>query len=277
MQTPNDSDRTGTSAVNPESGRLPAHVVENRRYWDEMAHEWVSAGERSWKMTDPTWGIWGIPESEISMLPTDMSGLRAIELGCGTGYVSAWMTRRGASVVGIDNSANQLETARRLALEYDIEITFVHGNAEVVPYPDGSFDFAISEYGAAIWCDPRIWIPEAFRLLAPGGELRFLGTHPIAIVSTPDSGAAVEERLNHPYFGMHMTDWRNVEVDPGGIEFNLTISEWIRLFTDTGFCVNRYEELAPPATAAEDRFGFTVEWAKRWPSEQVWYLQKPRE
>ena len=49
------------------------------------------------------------------MLPADMSGLAAIELGCGTGYVSGWMARRGASVVGIDNSRRQLDTARRLA------------------------------------------------------------------------------------------------------------------------------------------------------------------
>ena len=48
------------------------------------------------------------------------------------------------------------------------------GDAEAVPLPDASFDLAISEYGASIWCDPYRWIPEAARLLRPGGVLVFL-------------------------------------------------------------------------------------------------------
>ena len=39
-----------------------------------------------------------------------------------------------------------------------------------VPEPDGSFDFAVSEYGASIWADHYVWIPEVHRLLKPGGE-----------------------------------------------------------------------------------------------------------
>ena len=100
--------------------------------------------------------MWGVPIP--GLLPDDMRGMDAIEFGCGTGYVSAWMARRGATVVGIDNSAGQLATARRLAAEHEIELTLVHGNAETVPYSDESFDFAVSEYGAAIWCDPYVWI-----------------------------------------------------------------------------------------------------------------------
>ena len=50
----------------------------------------------------------------------------------------------------------------------------IEANAEDVPLPDASFDLAISEYGASIWCDPYKWIPEAARLLRPGGELIFL-------------------------------------------------------------------------------------------------------
>ena len=50
----------------------------------------------------------------------------------------------------------------------------IEANAEDVPLPDGSFDLGVSEYGASIWCDPYRWIPEAARLLRPGGELVFL-------------------------------------------------------------------------------------------------------
>ena len=68
------------------------------------------------------------------------------------------------------------------------DIEWVHGNAERVAQPDGSFDFAISEYGAAIWCEPASWIGEAHRLLRPGGELVFLGNHPLAMVCSPVDG-----------------------------------------------------------------------------------------
>ena len=100
---------------------LPEHVKVNRAYWDESAANWVAMGERAWNLDEPDWGIWQIPESELGMLPRDMAGMDAIELGCGTGYVSAWMARRGAKVVGIDNSAQQLATARRLATEHSVE------------------------------------------------------------------------------------------------------------------------------------------------------------
>src|SRR5436305_14070707 len=85
------------------------HVAVNRASWDEDAPNWVERGRRSWASEEPFWGIWGNPESELKVLP-DVSGLDAVELGCGTGYVSAWLMRRGASVVALDISAAHLET-----------------------------------------------------------------------------------------------------------------------------------------------------------------------
>jgi ubiquinone/menaquinone biosynthesis C-methylase UbiE len=250
------------------------HVTENRAFWDSMATDWISAGERSWKQDWPTWGIWAIPESRLKLLPGDMSAMKAVELGCGTGYVSAWMARRGAEVVGIDNSAQQLGTARRLQQQYQVELSLTQGNAEQTPYPDESFDFAISEYGAAIWCDPRLWIPEAWRLLKPGGVLTFLGSHPLALITIPPSGDISEERLHRPYFGIHTFDWRNTEIDPGGVEFNLTHSDWLRLFRETGFDVMNYMELQAPANISGTKFSTSASWGQQWPSEQVWTLRK---
>jgi SAM-dependent methyltransferase len=200
---------------------LPRHASENRAYWNGMADGWVAAGERSWRQDEPTWGTWAVSERELEMLPRDMRGMRAVELGCGTAYVSAWMARRGAEVTGIDVSERQLETARRLADEHGVALTLLHGSAEATPFPDETFDFAISEYGAAIWCDPDVWIPEAHRILKAGGRLVFLGNHPLAHVCAPLDGSRVTERLERPYFGMRVLDWTAVDVDPGGIEFCL--------------------------------------------------------
>lgn len=255
---------------------LPAHVAENRRYWDAMADDWVATGERAWQPTEPTWGIWGVSNEEAPMLAADLAGLDAIELGCGTGYVSSWMWRRGARVVGIDNSARQLATARRLAAEHGADdIEWIHGSAEQVPKPDGSFDLAISEYGAAIWCDPYVWIPEAHRLLRPGGRLAFLGHHPLAMVcSAPDGSGPVGTTLARDWFGLHRLDWSAAADDPGGIEFNLPTADWMRLFRDVGFDIVDHVEVRAPATAEGTEFYVTADWARRFPCEQVWILTK---
>ena len=256
------------------SDQLPDHTKANRGYWDRTAPQWVASGERSWA-EEPSWGIWGIPESELQLLPATMAGLDAIELGCGTSYVSAWMARRGARVTGIDNSAAQLATARRLASEHRIALTLVHGSAETVPCPDRSFDFAISEYGAAIWCDPYVWIPEAHRLLRPGGALVFLGNSTLASLCMPADGSLpVSEHLEREYFSMHRFDWSNAIDEPGGIEFNLPISAWFRLFRETGFAVEDFLELRAPTPGPAMNSYVTADWAHRYPAEQVWKLRR---
>ena len=258
----------------PDPVGLPEHVRENRRYWDDCVDDWAAAGRRAWESAEASWGAWGLPESDLRLLPGDMKGMRAIELGCGTGYVAGWMVRRGARVVGIDNSARQLENARRFAEEFGTDLALIHGNAEAVPCPDASFDFAISEYGAAIWCDPYAWIPEAHRLLREGGELVFLATTPLAMMTTPDDGSPSETGLHRPYFGLHRLDWRDVDVDPGGIEFTLPISTWLKLFRTTGFEILDYLELRAPESLEGNFFGAPAEWGKRWPYEHVWKLRK---
>jgi SAM-dependent methyltransferase len=255
---------------------LTEHARVNRDHWDGDAPNWVADGEHKWR-SEPSWGMWSV--SVPSILPDDMTGMDAIELGCGTAYVSAWMARRGADVVAIDNSEQQLATARRLASEHGVELTLIHGDAETVPYPDGSFDFAISEYGAAIWCDPYVWIPEAHRLLRPGGTLAFLGSSTRAMLCSPRDGSLpVTDRLERDYFTIHRLDWRDAVDEPGGIEFNLPLSGWFRLFRDAGFEVVDFLEIQgpqpSPESAAEMRFFVTADWAHRYPSEQAWVLRK---
>jgi len=267
--SPRSSDTTTESLPNP----LPDYVSKNRELWDADAENWVASGERAWR-GEPCWGIWHLPETELRLLPEDMRGMRAIELGCGTGYVSSWMIRRGAKVTGVDNSERQLATARRFAQEHGVELELLHGNAERLPYADASFDFAISEYGAAIWADPFEWIPEACRLLVAGGELVFLGNHPlVALAQDLQSDAPVGRQLINPYFGMRRMDWTEPN-GSAGTEFNLPISEWLGLFDRTGFDVVAYHELRAPKPGPEVRFFVTADWARDYPSEQVWHLRK---
>jgi len=250
---------------------LPEHVRRNRAYWDAMAADWVESGRRNWSQSEPHWGIWQIPESSAHILP-DVKGMDVVELGCGTAYVSAWFARLGARPIGIDNSAKQLETARILQAEFDVSFPLIHGNAEDVPLSSGSFDLAISEYGAAIWADPHKWIPEAARLLRPGGQLIFLGNGTLFMLTVPDTDAEgpATDRLIRDYFGMKRFEWP----DEDSVEFHLGYGDWIRLLRDTGFDVLDLVELRPPE-GATTRFPYVKsDWARRWPSEEVWKARK---
>jgi len=250
-----------------------AYTDHNRAHWERHAQSRVTHGGELWKRTEPTWGQWARPEAELGLLPETMEGLDAIELGCGTGYVSGWMARRGATVVGIDNSASQLNLARRFAKEHGIELELIHGIAEKVPKPDESFDFAVSEYGAAIWSDPYVWIPEAWRLLRSGGQLVMLGNHPLLMIclSYSNNEPAAPGFLL-PYFGIHRFDWR--DNNDMATNFNLTISDWITLFIDTGFEILAYRELQAPSPGSDQHFNVTDDWAHHWPAEHVWKLRK---
>lgn len=86
------------------------HVLANRVSWDADADAWVERGRVLWASDEPCWGVWSVPESELRLLP-EVGGRDTVELGCGTGYVSAWLARRGARPVGLDNSGRQLATA----------------------------------------------------------------------------------------------------------------------------------------------------------------------
>lgn len=257
------------------STELPDYVEMNRAHWSRHASEWVAAGERAW-VSEPRWGVWGIPNSELPLLPESMAGLDAIELGCGTGYGSAWMCRRGARVVGIDPTEAQLDTARRLRARHGLDIELLLGIAEAVPFPDSSFDFALSEYGAAIWAEPHRWIPEAHRILRPGGRLVFLGNGSWVDVFVPRTPEGVTgDKLINPYFGQYRIDWSEVDPDDPSVEFNMPISDWFRLFKETGFVVEDFWEIQAPPDAGEGQFWATREWARQYPSEQAWSLRKP--
>ena len=244
-------------------------VARNRDLWTRTNAEYTDReAARQWSQEEITWGVWGVPEREIRVLP-DVAGTDVLELGCGTAYVSAWLARRGARVVGLDVTPAQLETARRCQAEHGLEFSLVEASAEDVPLADASFDL-VSEYGASIWCDPARWVPEAARLLRPGGRLVFLRNSTLVILCMPDEGPA-EERLLRPQFGMYRLEW------PGeGVEFHLGHGEWIRLLRSSGFEIENLVEIqAPPDAETHPVYDYVgADWGRRWPAEEIWVARK---
>lgn len=255
------------------SQSTPDYLAGNVSGWSAKAGDYVQPAIDAWNSAEPYWGIFRIPDTDLGLLPADMTGMRCIELGCGTAYVSAWMARRGAAVVGIDPTRAQLETARKMQAEHDLNFELIEGFAESVPMPDASFDFAISEYGAALWADPYAWIPEAARLLKPGGRLVFLSNSPLMVMCSPDYEAegSVGRELLRPYFGMHKTQWPDA---PGETEFHLPHGDWITLLRENGFVIERLVELASPADAKTHYSWADAEWGSQWPTEETWVVSK---
>jgi SAM-dependent methyltransferase len=246
------------------------HIGRNREMWDKWAADYAATGERAWSQRDPRWGIWNIPASEVRLLPENLEGKDAVELGCGTAYVSSWLARLGARVVGIDISPEQLATARRLRQKHNLPVEIVRANAEQVPFPNSSFDLVISEYGTCLWAQPERWVAEAARLLRPGGQLVFLTNSFLSMLCTRDDNTPNGDQLQRSAFGIHRVEWPG---DPG-VEFHLSHGDWIRLLQRSGFELEDLIELRPPE-GATTRYPFvTLEWARQWPCEEVWKARK---
>jgi SAM-dependent methyltransferase len=130
----------------------------------------------------------------------------------------------------------------------------------------------VSAFGASLWADPETWVPEAARLLRPGGRLIFLTNSNLSILPMPDTGP-VGTTLVRPLFGLGRMQW------PGehGIEYHLPHGRWIELLREQGFEIVALHELQAPADAEDPVYYdyVTVEWARRWPAEEIWVARKP--
>jgi SAM-dependent methyltransferase len=243
-------------------------VAGNIEYWSKVNAEYGDASAaRSWANDVINWGQFGVTEESIGSPLGDVAGLDILEIGCGTAYFSAWLAKKGARSLGLDPTPAQLETARRTQAETGIEFPLVEGIGEELPFPDGSFDMVLSEYGASLWADPYGWIPEAARVVRPGERLIFLTSSLLVYLCVPEVGA-VTETLHRPRFGMRKVQW------PGesGTEYNLAHGDWIRLLRANGFEVQDLIELQVPDGAdTHDYYGdITAEWGRRWPAEEIW-------
>src|SRR5262249_11157062 len=147
-------------------------------------------------------------------------------------------------VVGVDITPAQLETARRMEAEFELGLTFVEANAEATGLPSESCDLVLSEYGASIWCDPAKVLPEAARLLRPGGHLVFLRNSTLAVLCMTALGGE-SETLQRPQRGLYRLDWTEPQPET---EFQLGHGELFRRLRASGFDVEALVELY----AAED-------------------------
>jgi SAM-dependent methyltransferase len=249
------------------------HVRVNRSRWNRIADEYQAHNAPQIMQRAFTgeldWGVWAIPEAQLDVLG-DVRGKDVLEFGCGGGQWSAALARQGARPVGFDLSEQQLAHARRLQRETGIRFPLVQADAERVPFADASFDVVFADHGAFSFADPQHTVPEAARLLRPGGLLAFSHISPLFAITTPADADHAGDRLVYDYFGLHQLD------EPDGmIEFNLPYGAWISLFSRHGLVVEDLIEPRPgPDAVSTYRDDEDRAWSRRWPCECIWRARK---
>jgi ubiquinone/menaquinone biosynthesis C-methylase UbiE len=219
------------------------------------------------------WGVWDVPEDEVRALG-DVEGLEALELGCGAAQFGIKVAMRGARVTGLDVSANQLTAAAAKVGATKVRMPLVRASAEELPFADGAFDLVFCDHGATSFTDPALTVPEAARVLRPGGHLVFNMATPFIWLTWGDQGEPPGREMLRPYFELGRTEvqdpqWRTVE-------WQLSYGDWIRLFRDHNMVVEDLIELRP-AEDATSTYDFAPRgWARDFPGEHIWKVRKER-
>jgi SAM-dependent methyltransferase len=193
-----------------------------------------------------------------------------LEFGCGAAQWSIALAALGAKVTGLDNSARQLEHARVLMAQAGVDFPLVHSAAEATPFADASFDVVFCDHGAMTFADPHLTVPEAARLLRPGGLLAFSTHTPIIDIAWATGAPHPSERLERDYWDLHTI------AEPGeAVAFQLPYGSWIDLFRANRLTVETLLELRPPPDAKSSyRDEADREWARRWPMEHIWRVTR---
>ncbi|MEP6476266.1 MAG: class I SAM-dependent methyltransferase [Actinomycetota bacterium] len=249
------------------------HVRRNREGWERESagyQERNAAQLNRWDFLG--WGVYDAPEDQVHALG-DVDGLDVLEYGCGGCQTGIKVAMRGARLTGLDLSHAQLRQGLANMAETGVRFPVVEADGERTPFADGSFDLVFCDHGVMGFADPFATVPEVARVLRPGGRFVFNGTTPFIWTVWGDGDEPAGTELKRSYFGPRR--WDHQDDDGAWSDFQLPYGEWIRLFRDYGFVVEELIELRPEedATTTYDDYA-PLEWARRFPAEQIWKVQK---
>ena len=149
--------------LDPVKQQVAAHWDRRAAHFDEdFGHSIKTAAERA---------AW---DRILDLVVPAGRALDALDVGCGTGFLSLELAGRGHRVVGIDLAPAMLELAGRKAKAQALAVRFETADAENLPYPAGSFDLVISRHVLWTLPHPQAAIDDWLRVLRPGGRLAII-------------------------------------------------------------------------------------------------------
>jgi ubiquinone/menaquinone biosynthesis C-methylase UbiE len=119
-----------------------------------------------------------IPAAKLVKFAQVKPGQKVLDVACGTGVVAVTAAQRGAKASGLDLSPVLLERACHNAGLANVEIAFIEGDAEALPYPDATFDVVLSQFGHIFAPRPAVALKEMLRVLKAGGGCIAFSTWP---------------------------------------------------------------------------------------------------
>src|SRR5271163_166236 len=135
--------------------------------------QFKSGQREAWNLFLPLEQFTMIPAGKLVAFAKVAPGQAVLDVACGTGVVAITAARAGARVRALDLSPTLLERARENARITGVELDFVAGDAEALPYPDAAFDVVLSQFGHMFAPRPEVAVAEMMRVLRPGGRVAF--------------------------------------------------------------------------------------------------------
>jgi ubiquinone/menaquinone biosynthesis C-methylase UbiE len=153
------------------------------------------------------------------------NGLTILDAGCGEGYLSRILARKGAAVTGVDTSAKLIEAARTQNLVDALTISFDVASVDELPYTDNRFDLVVCNHLLNDLPDPSKPIGEFARILRDGGGLVILMLHPCFYNKHAEREQATNGLIASSYF-----DTRSIEqaFEVDGLTSPVANTAWFR-------------------------------------------------
>ena len=232
------------------------HVAENRRYWDAGAANWVAAGERAWAAHRAHLGDLGDPQRRTRPAARRPGG-RASDR---TRLRYRATCRRGCAVVVHRSTRSTTPPNSSPPPPGSPPSTASTTSSGCTATPSRSPNRTARSTSPSASTAPRSGAtrtcgsPRRIACCGPAVGSSSSATTRSAMVCTPADGAAPTGlTLEVDYFGLGRLDWTTAVDDPGGIEFNMEISSWMRLFDDVGFDVVDFHEIRAPSVSRRHR------------------------
>lgn len=132
-----------------------------------------AAQREGWASFVPVEIMTTTPAAKLVKFAEVGAGQHVLDVACGTGVVAITAALCGAKVRGLDLTPALLERADKNARIADVNVEFIEGDAEALPYPDASFDVVLSQFGHIFAPRPAVAVKEMLRVLQPGGVIAF--------------------------------------------------------------------------------------------------------